>query len=259
MAATEKESWRRSGYTDGSLALNFDWAVHRQELEHAGEIPRQRAEAPERWRSREYIRDTGQRVPAYTDDFPAPRRRQWESTREEQPEWRTRPAEDPRRDTRRTRRRTTGRREKPRRRNRTAGRSGVLALLRDLYQWGRQIPLLYLAGAVMAGFLAFQMLTGCITLTRLSSETVELKETLLTLQQETAALTTEHEQLFDKTAVEAAAVSAGMVKPSRSQIIYFDSAAGDSAVVYRAVDKGFVGTVAASVLNGFSAVREYFD
>lgn len=256
MAVTDQESRRRRYSTDGSLALDFDWAVHRQELEHAGEIPRQSVEAPyetefRRSRTGGYHADELARRAARPERRADPRRRRREV------QW-TEPAEDPYRSAREGRRRTTGRREKPRRKTRAAARNGFMPLLGALYQMWRRIPVLYLAGAVLAVFMAFQMLTGCIALTQLSSETVTLKETLQTLEEENKVLSTQYEELFDLTAVEAEAVSLGMVKPSRSQIIYGDYSAGDSAVVYRTVEKGFFGSVADSVLGGVNAVRDYF-
>ena len=122
-----------------------------------------------------------------------------------------------------------------------------------------QIPVLSLMGGLLAVFLAFQVLMGCIELTRLSAETVELRNTVSVLRTENTALSNQYKRMFDPAAVQEAAEAAGMSKPASGQIHYVDLSVGDSAVVYRQKDAGAWNSLKESISQGAGAVKEYFN
>ena len=68
-----------------------------------------------------------------------------------------------------------------------------------------RMPLLGLLGTALAAVLAVMALMGYIELTRLSSETVSLKNQLKTLQTENISLNAEYERMFDLASVKEAA------------------------------------------------------
>ena len=107
--------------------------------------------------------------------------------------------------------------------------------------------------------LALVVLAHYIQLTQLSSEAVELKEELASLQTENAVLTAQYEQMFDLASVREAAEAMGMTKPSSSQIYYIDLTEGDSAVVYQEANPGPWDKIRSSLRRGMYAAMEYFD
>ena len=112
-------------------------------------------------------------------------------------------------------------------------------------------------GAVAA--LAVLVLMSYIQLTELSSQVVELKSQLSTLQTENVTLTAQYERMYDLETVKAAAEAAGMGKPSNSQIYYIDLSDGDNAVVYQKEEPDVLSRLLTSLNHGIYTVVEYFD
>ena len=107
--------------------------------------------------------------------------------------------------------------------------------------------------------LAVLVLMSYIQLTALSAETVALKSQLAALETESVTLTAQYERMFDRNTVKEAAQSAGMSKPSSSQIYYIDLSDGDNAVVYQQSDPGVLSRLLTSLHHGVYAVVEYFN
>ena len=120
------------------------------------------------------------------------------------------------------------------------------------------MPLLGLLGTALAAILAVMALMGYIELTRLSSETVSLKNQLQTLQTENVNLNAEYERMFDLASVKEAAEAAGMSKPGSSQISYLNLEEGDRAVVYRQEENGVLAHILLSARGSFEALKEFF-
>ena len=123
----------------------------------------------------------------------------------------------------------------------------------------RSLPKVRLREAQHAAALAVLLLLSYIHLTVLSTETVELREELKTLEKENVVLTTQYEQIYDLASVKAAAESAGMTKPGASQVYYVDGSGGDAAVVYQQEETGLWDKLRSSLHHGIYAVVEYFD
>lgn len=119
-------------------------------------------------------------------------------------------------------------------------------------------PLAVLSVAAIMG-LALLVLLNYVQLTRLSTETVELRERLDELKAENVDLTAQYHQMFDMASVKEAAEAAGMTKPTGTQMGRLDLSAGDSAVVYRQKEPGLLGRILSSLHGGVYAVVEYFD
>lgn len=122
----------------------------------------------------------------------------------------------------------------------------------------QKLSLVSVTGIVLAAALAVLMLVSHIQLTALSNDTVKLKDELVTLQAEHVSLTAQYERVYDLETVKAAAVAAGMTKPSNSQIFYIDLSEGDSAVVYEPEEPDAISRMVDSVQRGVKAVVEYF-
>ena len=112
-------------------------------------------------------------------------------------------------------------------------------------------------GAVAA--LAVLVLLSYVQLTALSAETVSLQNELAQLEEENVILTAQYERMFDLNTIKEAAESAGMSKPSSSQIYYIDLSEGDSAVVYEEAEPSLLSQLLDSLHHGVYAVVEYFD
>ena len=119
-------------------------------------------------------------------------------------------------------------------------------------------PVSVLGTAAVLG-LAVLLLLCYVQLTMLSSETVELKSRLESLETERVTLTAQYERMFDLATVREAAEAAGMTKPSASQICYLDVSGGDSVEIYQREDPGLVGRIKAGLNHGVYAVVEYFN
>ena len=122
-----------------------------------------------------------------------------------------------------------------------------------------QVSLPAILGVVVALAVAMLVLMNCIELTRLSSETVQLKSELQSLENEHAKLNAEYEQMFDRATVKEAAEAAGMSVPAASQVTYVDLSEGDDVVVYEEEESGVLSGFVLSALHGFEAVKEFFS
>ena len=76
-----------------------------------------------------------------------------------------------------------------------------------------QVSLPAILGVVAALSVALLVLMNCIELTRLSTETVQLKSELQSLENENAKLNAEYKRMFDRETVQQAAEDAGMSIP----------------------------------------------
>ena len=107
--------------------------------------------------------------------------------------------------------------------------------------------------------LATVVLMNYVELTLISAETVKLQEQLSELETENVNLTARYQQMFDMASVKDAAESAGMGKPSSTQMDRLDLSGGDSAVAYRQKEPGLLSRILSSLHGGVYAVVEYFD
>ncbi len=121
------------------------------------------------------------------------------------------------------------------------------------------ISLPAILGVVAALAVAVLVLMNCIELTRLSTETVQLKSQLQSLTNENAKLNEEYERMFDQQTVKQAAKEAGMSVPSPSQVSYVDLSEGDEVVVYPEEESGVLSQLALSAFHGFEAIKEFFS
>ena len=96
-------------------------------------------------------------------------------------------------------------------------------------------------------------------LTSISADVVSMQKELKTLDAEHVALLTQYERTFDFETVKAAAVAAGMNKPSSSQINYIDLSAPDSVELCEAQNVSVLSRVFTSLGQGVFSVVEYFS
>ena len=149
--------------------------------------------------------------------------------------------------------------EAPRHRDTARERPQVRSLPKVRLREAQHVAPLAVVGAVAAAALAILLLMSYIRLTVLAADTVELRSQLETLEKENVVLTTQYERMFDLATVREAAESAGMTKPSASQVYYVDGTDGDAAVVYRQEEPGLLEKLLESLHHGVYAVVEYFD
>lgn len=95
--------------------------------------------------------------------------------------------------------------------------------------------------------------------TSISADVVSMQKELKTLDAEHVALLTQYERTFDLETVKAAAVAAGMNKPSFSQINYIDLSALDSVELCEAQNVSVLSRVFTSLGQGVFSVVEYFS
>ena len=147
---------------------------------------------------------------------------------------------------RRAPRRESERREQPReeciRPPRRQGVSGVLVL-----------GFAALAAMVVVVLMSYAQLTS------ISADVVSMQKELKTLDAEHVALLTQYERTFDLETVKAAAVAAGMNKPSSSQINYIDLSAPDSVELCEAQNVSVLSRVFTSLGQGVFSVVDYFS
>lgn len=122
-----------------------------------------------------------------------------------------------------------------------------------------QVSLPAILGVVAALAVALVVLMNCIELTRLSTETVQLKSELQSLENEHAKLNAEYEQMFDPATVKEAAEAAGMSVPTASQVAYVDLSDGDTVVVYSEEESSVLSRLMVSAFHGFEAMKEFFS
>ena len=152
---------------------------------------------------------------------------------------------------RRAPRRKSEQREQPRRQEKKAVRPRVRERQR-------------VSGVLVLGFAALAamvvvVLMSYAQLTSISADVVSMQKELKTLDAEHVALLTQYERTFDLETVKAAAVAAGMNKPSSSQINYIDLSAPDSVELCEAQNVSVLSRVFTSLGQGVFSVVEYFS
>ena len=117
------------------------------------------------------------------------------------------------------------------------------------------------SGVLVLGFAAMVVvvLMSYAQLTSISADVVSMQKELKTLDAEHVALLTQYERTFDLETVKAAAVAAGMNKPSSSQINYIDLSAPDSVELCEAQNVSVLSRVFTSLGQGVFSVVEYFS
>ena len=117
------------------------------------------------------------------------------------------------------------------------------------------------SGVLVLGFAALVVvvLMSYAQLTSISADVVSMQKELKTLDAEHVALLTQYERTFDLETVKAAAVAAGMNKPSSSQINYIDLSAPDSVELCEAQNVSVLSRVFTSLGQGVFSVVEYFS
>lgn len=121
-----------------------------------------------------------------------------------------------------------------------------------------RVSLLSVAGCFAVAVMAVMVLFSYVQLTALSSDVVDLRSQLSTLESDHVQLTAKYQQMYDLSTVKEVAVQAGMSKPGSSQIYYVDLSDGDSAAVYQKEDPGILTKIAAAVRHSAASVKEYF-
>lgn len=112
----------------------------------------------------------------------------------------------------------------------------------------------FLAVAVMA----VMLLMSYAQLATISSQVVKQQKTLATLEEEHVKLVSRYERTFDLAAIKEAAESAGMAKPSSSQIYYIDLSEPSSVIIYDQSEENVLGRVTASMGRNLASIVEYF-
>ena len=117
------------------------------------------------------------------------------------------------------------------------------------------------SGVLVLGFAAMVVvvLMSYAQLTSISADVVSMQKELKPLDAEHVALLTQYERTFDLETVKAAAVAAGMNKPSSSQINYIDLSAPDSVELCEAQNVSVLSRVFTSLGQGVFSVVEYFS
>lgn len=138
-------------------------------------------------------------------------------------------------------------------------REKAAAVPEPLVRERQSVSILAVLGVAAIMGLALLVLMNYVQLTRLSSETVKLRSQLTELETENVHLTAQYQQMFDMASVKDAAESAGMSKPSSTQMDRLDLSEGDSAVAYRQKEPGLLERILSSLHGGVYAVVEYFD
>ncbi len=122
----------------------------------------------------------------------------------------------------------------------------------------RVSPVLVVGAAALAAVIVL-MVMSYAQLTSLSTEVVAMQKELKTLDAEHIALLTRYEQTFDLETIKAAAVAAGMNKPSASQVSYIDLSAPDSVELCETQSVSVLSRVFTSLGQSARGVVEYFS
>ena len=117
----------------------------------------------------------------------------------------------------------------------------------------------WLSPVLLLPVLVVVVLMSYAQLTSISADVVSMQKELKTLDAEHVALLTQYERTFDLETVKAAAVAAGMNKPSSSQINYIDLSAPDSVELCEAQNVSVLSRVFTSLGQGVFSVVEYFS
>ena len=121
----------------------------------------------------------------------------------------------------------------------------------------RVSPLAVLGFAVTA-VMAVMLLMSYARLATISGQVVEQQKVLASLEEEHVKLVSKYERTFDLSAIKEAAESAGMAKPSSSQIYYIDLSAPDNIVLYQHEEENALNRVANTVGRNMASIVEYF-
>lgn len=149
--------------------------------------------------------------------------------------------------------------EAPRQRETVREQPAVRSVSQVRVRERQHVSVLSVVGTAAVAALSVLVLMSYIQLTRLSTETVALKQQLSALEAENVTLTAQYERMFDLATIKETAESMGMSKPSSSQVFYIDLSDGDSAVVYQQAEPSVLSRVLTSLNHGIYAVMEYFD
>ncbi|MCR5825490.1 MAG: hypothetical protein K6G54_02870 [Oscillospiraceae bacterium] len=122
----------------------------------------------------------------------------------------------------------------------------------------RVSPVAVLGFATVAAMVVL-LLMSYAQLTMISKTVVAQQKTLATLEEEHVKLVSRYERTFDLSAIKEAAESAGMAKPSASQIYYIDLSEPDNVVLYRQEGDGLLDRVTALIGRNVASVVEYFN
>ena len=125
------------------------------------------------------------------------------------------------------------------------------------YRWAAMA--ITLLGFAALAAMVVVVLMSYAQLTSISADVVSMQKELKTLDAEHVALLTQYERTFDLETVKAAAVAAGMNKPSSSQINYIDLSAPDSVELCEAQNVSVLSRVFTSLGQGVFSVVEYFS
>ena len=117
----------------------------------------------------------------------------------------------------------------------------------------------WLSPVLLLPVLVVVVLMSYAQLTSISADVVSMQKELKTLDAEHVALLTQYARTFDLETVKAAAVAAGMNKPSSSQINYIDLSAPDSVELCEAQNVSVLSRVFTSLGQGVFSVVEYFS
>ena len=122
----------------------------------------------------------------------------------------------------------------------------------------RVSPLVVL-GFVAAAVMSVMLLMSYAQLTTISNQVVSQQKVLASLEEEHVKLVSKYERTFDLAAIKEAAESAGMAKPSASQIYYIDLSAPDNVVLYQHEKGNVLNRVVTSVGRNVASIVEYFN
>lgn len=117
---------------------------------------------------------------------------------------------------------------------------------------------LILLGVAAVGAMVVVLLMSFAQLTAISNSVVSMKKELAALQEEHVSLVARYERTFDLASIKEAAESAGMAKPSASQIYYVDLSAPDSVVLYGRAEANVLGRAFVSLGQDVVTMVEYF-
>lgn len=122
------------------------------------------------------------------------------------------------------------------------------------------ISLTAVAGFLVVAVLAFGVLTSHIQLTSLYADTVAAQKELTQLQESSAKLETEYEEIFDTETLQQAAEQAGLQEPAASQKVYMELSDPDNAIVYHGEEEetGWKGCIQA-VKAFLTGIGTYFS
>ena len=121
-----------------------------------------------------------------------------------------------------------------------------------------QVSNLVVIGFGVLAALVVAILMSYAQLAIVSHGIVGEQKQLAALEEEHIKLLARYESTFDLTSIKEAAETAGMAKPSASQIFYVDLSAPDNVVLYEKKGVNLFGQVFTSMGHNMGALVEYF-